>query len=149
MTSYSFLLDRDAAKTASLFPRKRTRTIAQIGLPENASDREIIRMACEREFIIVTANGDDFVREILAFQKQTKRKACHELRGLVILPNQFEIQKRVLRDLEERLRFGNEHLHWHDVWNRNFCVRVRKTGQPQVWRIPRCFYCLKDELTDK
>ena len=46
MTSYSFLLDRDVAKTAPLFRRKRTRTIAQIALPENASDREIIRMAC-------------------------------------------------------------------------------------------------------
>ena len=31
------------------------------------------------------------IREILAFQKQTKLRDRHELSGLVILPNQYEI----------------------------------------------------------
>jgi RNA polymerase sigma-70 factor (ECF subfamily) len=55
------LLDRDVSQVASLFPKKRTKTIADIGLRPNATDAEIVRQAWERQLTIVTGNGDDFV----------------------------------------------------------------------------------------
>ena len=112
MLSYGFLLDRDVSKAASLFPKKRTKTIADIGLPQNASDAEIVRAAWERQLTIVTGNGDDFVKEIAKFIALTKKAAdgCHEVFGLVVLPNGYERQRRILQDVEKTLRLGKEPL---------------------------------------
>jgi hypothetical protein len=52
---YGFLFDRDVSKAASFFPAKRVRTIEQVGLPENATDSEIVRKASDLGLIIVTA----------------------------------------------------------------------------------------------
>jgi hypothetical protein len=48
----------DVSKAASLFPARRTRTVAEVGLPETAKDAAIVEKAWELEAIIVTANGD-------------------------------------------------------------------------------------------
>jgi len=143
---YGFLLDRDVSKAASLFPRKRTKTIAGIGLSEKAFDLTIIREAWERKLTIVTGNGDDFVKEIQKFLSQTKRAECHEMYGLVVLPNGYERQKRLLRDIEGRLRLGSEKITWTDVASHNCYVRVKRTGGLEVRRFPRCLYCQKNEL---
>jgi hypothetical protein len=108
MRPYRFLLDRDVSKISSAFPRGRTRTIAGVGLPNDASDAKIVRTAWDGEYIIVTANGNDFKREILKFQRQTKRNDCRELRGLVVLPCGYEKQRRLLYEVEQRLRLGSE-----------------------------------------
>src|SRR5437016_6263029 len=102
LPSYGFLLDRDVSKVVSLFPRKRTKTLADVGLSERARDSEIVREAWERDLTIVTGNGDDFVREINAFQGRTTRADCRELYGLVVLPNGYEHQKRLLQGLEDK-----------------------------------------------
>ena len=146
LPSYGFLLDRDVSKAASLFPRKRTNTLADVGLSERARDSEIIREAWERGLTVVTCNGDDFVREINAFQSRTTRTNCHELSGLVVLPNGYEHQKRLLQDLQDNLRLGSEILTWADVAQKNCLVRVKKNGKPEVRRFKRCFYCQKLEL---
>jgi hypothetical protein len=85
-----------------MFPARRTRTVADVGLPENATDAAIVEKAWKPEAIIVTANGDDFLREVRRFLRSTKRKDCHDLFGLVILPNKYEIQKRTLNELNVR-----------------------------------------------
>jgi len=144
MRSYKFLIDRDVEKVASLFPRGRVLTLQKLRLPENASDQEIVRAAWERECIIVTANGDDFISAIHEFQKKTKEKECHELNGLVVLPNEWETQRRLVKDAEKKLRFGSEKVAWFDVWNRNLCVRVKKDGNCEVKRFPQCLYCVKN-----
>lgn len=141
MKPYSFLLDRDVSKAVSMFPPKRTRTAASVGLQENAPDSSIVEKAWELESIIVTANGDDFVREVKKFSLSTKRKDCHDLFGLVILPSKFEIQKRTLRDIASRLRFKGKQVTWDDVWRNNLCVRVKSDGDPDLSELPRCFYC--------
>jgi hypothetical protein len=146
LASYGFLLDRDVSKVVSLFPKKRTKTLADVGLSEKARDSEIVKEAWERRLTIVTGNGDDFVREIEAFQNRTKRNDCHELHGLVVLPNGYEHQKRLLQGLEGKLRLGNEMLTWSDVAQKNCLVRVKKSGKPEVKRFKRCFYCQKLEL---
>ncbi len=143
---YLFLLDRDVCKAASLFPRKRTLTLAQVGLSEDASDADIVKVACEKEVIIVTGNGEDFRREILRFQGQTKTNECHELRGLLVLPSGFERQKRLLKTARATMRFGGKQLTWPDIRDGNYYVKLNKTRQPHVFRFPRCHYCAKAEL---
>jgi|SRR4029077_6867054 hypothetical protein len=109
---YRFLLDRDVSKSASLFPVKRTRTIAQVDLPENATDFQIVQKVWDLRLTIVTANGDDFVREINSFLNQTKRVDCHEMFGLVILPNGYENHRRLLPEIEQKLRLDGKKVTW-------------------------------------
>jgi hypothetical protein len=142
---YRFLLDRDVSKTSSAFPKRRTRTVAEIGLADNASDAEIVRAAWNGEYTIITANGGDVQREILKLQSQTKSKECHELRGLVVLPSGYENQRRLLHKVEQRLRFGNTKVAWFDVSYHNLIVRITLQGRPEVRRLPRCSYCQKRE----
>jgi hypothetical protein len=151
MLSHGFLLDRDVSKVASLFPKKRTKTIADIGLPPNATDAEIVRQAWERQLTSVTGNGDDFVKEINKFLAQTKKASdgCHEVFGLVVLPNGYERQRRILQDVEKTLRLGKEPITWAGVAYRNCYVRVKRTGGTEVKRFPRCFYCQKNEMKSK
>jgi hypothetical protein len=146
MLSYAFLLDRDVSKVASLFPKKRTKTLADIGLLESAADSRIVREAWERGLTIITGNGDDFVKHIHKFLSQTKRAECHEMFGLVVLPNGYELQKRLLRDIETKLRLGREKITWADIANRNCYVLVKRNGGTEVRRFPRCSYCLKNEM---
>ena len=143
---YGFLLDRDVSKAVGFFPEKRRCTLAKAGLREDASDREIVEKAWKLNLTIVTSNGDHFVREVMKFLKQTKRKDYHELCGLVVLPNGYEYQKRLLQGVEKKLRLGSEKLTWADVASKDCFVRVKKNGNLEVKRFPRCFYCLKQEL---
>jgi hypothetical protein len=148
MVSYGFLLDRDVSKAASLFPKRRTKTIADVGLPQNATDAQIVREAWDRQLTIVTGNGDDFVKEINRFLAQTKKASdgCHEVFGLVVLPNGYERQRRILQNVEATLKLGNEKVTWADVATRNCYVRVKRTGGTELKRFPRCFYCAKNEM---
>jgi hypothetical protein len=144
MKPFNFLIDRDVSKVATLFPAKRTSTIEDAGLPENASDSRIVEVAWELDAIIVTGNGDDFIKRMKEFSRQTKRKDCRDLRGLVILPSKFEIQKRVLNNLESRLRFNGKPIRWKDVQRLNLCVSAKAVGKnPEIHQFPKCFYCQK------
>ena len=87
------------------------------------------------------------VRPPNEFQSQTKRADCHELNGLIVLPNGYEHQRRLLHGLEPKLRLGSERLTWTDVSQKNCNVRVTKRGNPEVKRFQRCFYCQKLELS--
>ena len=145
MRPFSFLIDRSAAKAASLFPKHRVFTLEALRIPEDAGDDEIVRQAWRHACIIVTANGDDFISAIHRFQKKQMRKECHELNGLIILPNEFEVQKQIVKQSGKKLRFGLRQIGWPDVSNDNLCVRLKKSGAPDVKRSPRCFYCQKME----
>ena len=147
MKPYRFLLDRDVSKVVSLFPARRTRTIADVGLPEAAKDAAIVQKAWELEAIIVTSNGDDFLREVRKFLRSTKKKDCHDLFGLVILPNKYEIQKRTMDELGSHLNFDGRKISWDEVWRQNLCVRVKTMGNPEITQLPRCFYCQKADST--
>jgi hypothetical protein len=102
-----------------------------------AKDRQIVEAACELESVIVTGNRRDFEREILRFQRLTKRKDCHELWGLIVLPNGLLRQKRVLKYAEKRLRFQGKALRWGDVWRGNYYVpdNARRTT-PSDEKVP-------------
>ena len=132
MTGYKFLVDRDVSKIASRLPRKRTLTLERVELPEDADDSEIVQEVYDRKCIIVTANGEHFVRKMLLFMRVQKKKQCYDLNGLIVLPSGYEHQKRLLEDAEARLRFGGKKLTWSDVWAKDYYVRIRKSGVHEV-----------------
>jgi Domain of unknown function (DUF5615) len=61
---YRLLLDERVKHLKPAFPRKRAIMTTEAGLDPDASDSRIVQLAWEREYIIVTANGIDFEREI-------------------------------------------------------------------------------------
>jgi len=140
---YGFLFDRDVSKAASFFPAKRVWTMEQVGLPENATDSEIVRKASDLGLTIVTANGDDFVGEFEKYLSQVKQAECHDMYGLVILPNGYENQRRSLKGIEKKLRLDGKKVTWAVVSDKDCRVRVKTEGSPDVTRFPRCFYCQK------
>ncbi len=144
MTGYRFLFDRDAAKAAKLFPAQRVLMLGDLGLPETASDAMIVRAACDRKCIVVTCNGDDFVKEFNSYLAQTKKLECHDMHGLVVLPNGFEIQRRIVRKVEARLRLEGSRISWRDVWEKDCRVKVTRNGAVTTSRFPRCHYCKKN-----
>jgi hypothetical protein len=91
----------------------------------------------------VTGNGDHFIEEILRFLRKVEKKICHDLSGLIIVPNGFEVQKRVMTGFENKLRFGGKRITWADVWSKNYCVRLRKHSEPVISTFPQCLYCRK------
>jgi hypothetical protein len=147
MSSYRFLLDRDVQKAKNCFPRKRAITAAEAGLADDAPDSVVVERAFDLGAIIVTANGDDFFREVIKFQRKTKRTAdgCREMNGLVVLSSGFEVQRRQIARALERMYFGSDKIDWADVWNENYYVRLKDGGRAEVNLLPRCRYC--DRLT--
>jgi hypothetical protein len=146
---YAFLLDEDVRAAKSLFPKGRAKTVTDLGLRSDAADREVVLAAWEGRYIIVTGNADDFIPEIMRFLKKTKKAECHELFGLVVLPNGYLTQKRILGRAANTLRFGGRKLTWADIWRDNYFVRVGKSGSPEVKRFPRCQFCRKLELNTR
>jgi uncharacterized protein DUF5615 len=123
---YRFLIDSCVAKAGSLIPASTDRILylENIGLPKNAADSVIVERAAEEEAIIVTANRGDFLRAIETYQKKQMRDACHDLFGLVILPNIYAIQERLVPNLTNKLRFEGSPITWRHVQINNLCVRL-------------------------
>lgn len=126
-----------------LFPGKRVITLAQAKLSPTTSDAEIVARARELEAIIVTANGDDYEKEIKKLLQRSQRNDCYDLFGLVVIPNPAAIQERVLPGLSAKLRFGRKAISWDHVWRENYLVRVHSDGTVEVRERGRCFYCKK------
>src|SRR5579863_1486161 len=124
MRKYRFLIDNDSQAAAQYFPEKRVVSLSQAKLASSASDAEVVNAAWDLECIIVTANGQDFEREIDQFLQRTREKDCHDLFGLVVIPNAAAIQDRVLPGLAKKLRFNGRNITWEDVWRRNYLVHV-------------------------
>jgi len=139
---YRFLMDRDVAKAGALIAASnRVLHLADLGLPEHAADSDIVERAADEYAIIVTANGQDFGREIENFQKKQMRDNCHDLFGLLILPNLYEIQVRLLPKLNGQLRFEGALIDWRIVQIDNLSVRLTDNGEVKVNPMSRCQYC--------
>ena len=84
MTGYRFIFDNDSRKAARFFPRRRIVFLEQAGLTEKASDRKIVEVASDRKWIIVTANGDDFVAEIKRYDIFCKARSSSAMISLAL-----------------------------------------------------------------
>jgi hypothetical protein len=143
MKEYKFLFDNDSQMATKFFPNKRAITLAQAKISPAASDAEIVAEARELQAIIVTANGDDYEKEIRRFLQKSQRNDCYDLFGLLVIPNPSAIQERVLPNLAAKLRFKGKAISWDDVWRENYLVRVHSDGIVEVRELGRCFYCKK------
>jgi hypothetical protein len=110
VTSDKFIIDNNCRNAAQLFPGRRLVTLEKAGLDASASDRKIVEVASDRGWIIVTANGDDLIAEIKRYLRQSTKLVCHDLSGLIIIPNDYQIQQRALPRLEERLYFEGKRI---------------------------------------
>ena len=132
MSDYRFILDNNCAKAAACLLKRRTLTLKQARLSPDVTDREIVETASDRKWIIVTSNGDDFITEIKRYLAQSTKHRCHDLAGLVIIAQRFRVKKNALPKVAQRLFFNGRHLSWKDVWERNYCIRITKTGNVHV-----------------
>ncbi len=117
--------------------------LQDVGLPENAADSAIVESAADEQTIIATANGRDFLRAIEAYQKKQMRSECHDLYGLLILPNHYANQERFLPKLTDKLRFEGSPITWRHVQINNLSVRLTDDGGVKVTPLARCRYCLE------
>jgi hypothetical protein len=142
---YRFLVDACVAKAGPLIPTSADRVLylRDVGLLENASDAAIVERAAVEDAIIVTANGRDFLRAIDSYQRKEMRDQCHDLFGLVILPNSFANQERSVPRLAAKLRFGGSSITWRHVQINNLSVRLTDDGGVKIAALARCQYCLE------
>jgi hypothetical protein len=143
MRDYRFLFDSDSQGAAQFFPRRRVVTYKRAKLAFSAPDAEVVATAHEMRCIIVTANGLHFEQEARRFLQKTQKKSCHDLYGLIVIPNDGPTQSRVLPRVSEKLRMDGKRITWDDVWWENYLVRVHATGDVDVRALGRCFYCRK------
>jgi hypothetical protein len=149
--TYHFLLDEDVKGLRSLFPPKRVKTTADVGLPTNASDAAIVKAAWRRALIIVTANTVDFNREVEGFLTTGQKRRCRCLWGLVLLPS-GTIQRQLLKrfgNLEKRLRLDGKAVTWRDVLFNHYRVTVHGDGSVKVSKLRRCAYHRKKDLEEE
>jgi hypothetical protein len=115
-----------------------TETILDLGLKPDADDLKVIDLASRRHAILVTA-------DVKIFQKckayQDRNKVC--LYGLLMLPDGFEVQRRLLGDLRQRTKQMHHSrydypLTWADVHDDNLFVKVHKSGDPGVEEMCQC-----------
>lgn len=141
---YHFLVDRCVAKAGALLPvsANRVRYLKDVGLSENASDSAIVEQAALDQLIIVTANRRDFLNEIETFQKK-QMLDCHDLYGLLILPNLHANQVRCLSKLNGKMRFERSSITWRHVQINDLSIRLTDDGEVRVTPLARSRYCLE------
>ncbi len=141
--TYRFLLDEDVKSLLPLFPKKRVKTLAMLGLHADMRDDKVVIEAWKRGYIIVTANNRDFNRAVEKFLSHGPKRECRCLWGLVLLPNGQAVQQRLLKnlnDLESRLRLDGKRTTWKEVHQSHLRVSVQRGGVLSVSRLRRCTY---------
>jgi hypothetical protein len=106
-------------------------------------DREVVEEAWDGENTIVTANGAHFVKHMLAHQRtHTHGLRCHDMSGLVVVPNQEFRAENAIAALRKRrgVRFGNTVITMRDVAMYNLYVKIHANGSTTVKRFPLCQY---------
>jgi hypothetical protein len=110
---------------------------------ESVSDPAVIAEARDKSRTIVTSNGYEFIRYVLAAQKKNLNTKCEDCWGLVILPNANFQREYALKKANVRngIRLGGKVISWKAVGYANLCVRLNKDGRVQVSRFKRCQFC--------
>lgn len=141
-----FLLDKDSHHLAAVIGGI---TYAQADVPEQHEDLQIVEKAWDLERTIVTCNQSDYVRDIYKFQRKQQESICHDLYGLLIVPNPRLETERLWAKIRHGIQVtGGPNLSWNEVNDHNLYVRVTKSGRPEIRRFPICHYCVKFKLRD-
>jgi len=108
------------------------------------SDAALVRRAYEEKLTIVTNNEGDFVRHILTFQKKLQQKWCHELLGLVVVPNTQIAAERFWASIRRGVGSTTGIVAWREVRDNNLIVGPPDArGRARLRRFHQCFYCRK------
>ena len=148
MANFKFLLDHDVRHLASCFADKQTLQFEDVGLNPRASDEEVIAVASEGNYIIVTNNARDFEKGVPAHIARTSKKqfGCRQVRGLVIVKPSMELkQVPAIERAVKQMRFEGQPIGWKAVHESCLKVVISDTGIPTVTRLPRCPSCTFDD----
>jgi hypothetical protein len=147
MASFKLLLDHDVRHLASCFADKQTLQLEDVGLTPRASDEEIIAVASEGSYIIVTNNARDFERGVPAHIARTSKKrfGCRQVHGLVIVKPSMELkQVSAIERAIKQMQFEGRSIGWKAVHESCLKVVISDTGAPTITRLPRCPSCTFD-----
>jgi hypothetical protein len=142
MANYKFLLDNSVCSLAQSFPKDSTLQLADIGLPKDASDEQIIDAGSQ--YIMVTTNRKHFEPQIDAYVATSSRKpnGCSRVEGLIILlANDKHIQKLSIERASKQLIFEAKAITWKEVHDRCLKVIIEASGKARVSKLPRCRHC--------
>lgn len=145
--NYAFLIDEDLLHLVHWFPKGRAKTITSHARKQGTPDPEVVKAAFDAKRIIVTNNSKDYRREVLAFAKQSGKRRCSDLYGLVLLPDDAVDQEQfspLNRGLSARLRYRGEKIDWTAVHQYNLLVQADRMGKVTVSQLPRCAFCERD-----
>jgi hypothetical protein len=138
------MLDRGVNHLRDCFSSKRVVSTETLGLRSNLPDEEIIEHAAINGHLLVASNRRDFLRDAKRYIAQSSKKpyGCRRVPGMILLvPNDEITQRRVLKDLESRLRFEGKRISYADVHDRDLVVVVEASGKAIVSKLPRCPHC--------
>jgi hypothetical protein len=127
-------------------------TLKSLGLTENTADEKIVEAASEHKFLLVASNRKDFLPLVRAYVAKSREKegGCQRVSGLILLvPNEEHVQKRVLKGVENRLRFEGKKITFKDVHDRDLLVQIETSGAVRVSRLPRCPHCIYHDEPEK
>jgi hypothetical protein len=144
MASYKFLLDNCVRHLASVFPDSQTLQLEHVDLKANDSDADIVAVASENKYIIVTNNRRHFEHEVVERIAESSKKqfGCTQVHGLIIvLPVDQLKQERAIRRASKQLSYDGEAITWKDVNERCLKVIVEESGKAIVSKLPRCPHC--------
>jgi hypothetical protein len=141
MYTFGFVLDNGVNHLKDWLPRNRARTLPDLGLARDSDDLTIVRKAVAESLIIVTANGDDFLRLIDRYRRTSARtKTCHDASGMLIVMD-AHVPRRSFAETTTSLRLDGRRIGWGVVTDDNLVVRLAVDDRTTVGRLPRCFYC--------
>lgn len=109
-----------------------------------ALDSQNVVRAYNDELTVVTNNANDYLWEFNKFQRKLQRNECHELVGLVIVPNkQFEAEP-FWNSIKRGVVHAGRKVTWREVRDYNLVVGPPdEHGRARLRRFEQCFYCKK------
>ena len=148
MAHFKFMLDRGVNHLRDCFSSNRVVSTETLGLRSTLPDDEIIAYASKKGYLLVASNRRDFLRGARRYVAQSSKKkfGCCRVPGMILLaPNDEITQRRVLEELESRLKFEGKRVRYSDVHDRDLLVVVEASGKATVSRLPRCPHCNYDD----
>jgi hypothetical protein len=128
-----FLIDLNAQDAVSLFKKAR--------ITSYAHDRETVHESWNEFRTIVTCDEGDFIRYILEHQKRDSGKRCQDCWGLVIVPSEEIVRRRVIEKHRKGIVLDGSPLPWSVVAYANLCVSLHADGSIGVRKFRRCEFC--------
>lgn len=144
MATFKFFLDKNVAHLVDLFPSGQVETHKSLGLDPAMNDPQIIELANENGYVLVTNNRVDFERPINDYisQPSTKDGDCFRIDGLILLlPNEEAVQRSALKAAKAKLIYKGRKIGFKDIHDAALKVTIESGGNVRIDQLPRCKHC--------